>query len=65
MKTYKLFKASEEGKRLDSMINSLVADEWEVDTVFNDKDTVLMKRDIQHSVCTKPKRTKSKQKMNE
>lgn len=65
MKTYKLFKASEEGKRLDNLINSLVADEWEVDTVFNDKDTVLMKRDIQHSVCTKPKRTKSKQKMNE
>lgn len=65
MKEYKLYKASEEGKRLDSMINSLVADGWEVDTVFNDKDSVLMKRDVQHTVCTKSKRTKSKQKTNE
>lgn len=65
MKEYKLYKASEEGKRLDSMINSLVVDGFEIVKVFDDKDTVLMKRDVQHSVCAKPKRTKSKQKVNE
>lgn len=61
MNTYKLFKCSEENQRLDNLINSLVADDWELVKVFDDKDTVLMKRDAQHSVCTKPKR-KSKQK---
>lgn len=53
-KEYHTFKASNMNKSLCSMLNDLTASGWELVKVFDDKNTVLMVRDV------KPKRNVKK-----
>lgn len=45
-KEYHIFKASNMNKSLCSMLNDLTATGWELVKVFDDKNTVLMVREL-------------------